>query len=123
MSAVTKNRAGSGERPKRIATRLRKGDTVLVIAGKERGKTGKILRVIAEKHRATVERMNMVKRHRKGRSAQVAGGIVEKEAPLHLSNLMLVCDRCNKPTRGGSKILDNGKIARRCHRCGEVTEH
>ena len=73
--------------------------------------------------RATVERMNMVKRHRKGRSAQTAGGIIEKEAPLHLSNLMLVCDRCNKPTRGGSKILDNGKVARRCHRCGEVTEH
>jgi len=123
MSAVTKNKAGSGERPKRIATRLRKGDNVLVISGKERGKTGKILRVIAEKNRATVERMNMVKRHRKGRSAQQAGGIVEKEAPLHLSNLMLVCDRCNKPTRGGSKILDNGKVARRCHRCGEVTEH
>jgi large subunit ribosomal protein L24 len=122
MSAVTKNRAGSGERPKRIATRLRKGDTVLVIAGKDRGKTGKIMRVIAEKHRATVERLNMVKRHRKGGGAQSAGGILEKEAPMHLSNLMLVCDRCNKPTRGGSKILDNGKIARRCHRCGDVTE-
>jgi large subunit ribosomal protein L24 len=122
MALATKNRAGSGERPVRVATRLKKGDTVLVIAGKERGKTGKILRVIAEKNRATVERLNMVKRHRKGRSAQQAGGIVEKESPLHLSNLMLVCERCNKPTRGGSKILENGKIARRCHRCGEVTE-
>ena len=122
MSALTKNRAGSGERPVRVPTRLKKGDTVLVIAGKERGKTGKILRVIAEKNRATVERLNMVKRHRKGRSAQQAGGIVEKESPLHLSNLMLVCDRCNKPTRGGSKVLENGKIARRCHRCGEVSE-
>jgi large subunit ribosomal protein L24 len=120
MSAVTKNRAGSGERPVRIPTRLKKGDTVLVIAGKERGKTGKILRVVAEKNRATVERLNMVKRHRKGRSAQTAGGIVEKEAGLHLSNLMLVCDRCNKPTRIGSKQLENGEHARRCHRCGEV---
>jgi large subunit ribosomal protein L24 len=123
MALATKNRAGSGVRPVRIATRLRKGDNVLVIAGKERGKTGKILHVIAEKNRATVERLNMVKRHRKGRSAQAAGGIVEKESPLHLSNLMLVCERCNKPTRGGSKILENGKVVRRCHRCGEVSEH
>jgi large subunit ribosomal protein L24 len=120
MSALTKNKAGSGVRPVRIPTRLKKGDTVLVVAGKERGKTGKILRVVAEKNRATVERLNMVKRHRKGRNAQTAGGIVEKESPLHLSNLMLVCDRCNKPTRLGAKRLENGELARRCHRCGEV---
>src|SRR5215467_4535330 len=101
MSAIAKPRAGSGEHPARVSTRLRKGDTVMVIAGKERGKTGKLLRVIPEKNRATVERLNMVKRHRKGRGAQSPGGIVEKESPLHLSNLMLVCDRCNKPTRGG----------------------
>lgn len=119
MSAV-RNRAGSGERPVRVPTRLKKGDTVLVIAGKERGKTGKILRIIAEKNRATVERLNMVKRHRKGRTAQTAGGILEKEAAMHLSNLMLVCDRCNKPTRIGAKRLENGEMARRCHRCGEV---
>ena len=123
MGAATKNRAGSGERPVRAATRLKKGDTVLVIAGKERGKTGKLLRVLAEKNRATVERLNMVKRHRKGRSAQTSGGIVEKDAALHLSNLMLVCDRCNKPTRIGAKRLENGEVARRCHRCGEVIGH
>jgi len=122
MSALTKNRAGSGVRPARVPTRLKKGDTVLVIAGKERGKTGKILRMIAEKNRATVERLNMVKRHRKGSNAQSVGGIVEKESPLHLSNLMLICDHCNKPTRGGSKVLENGKVARRCHRCSEVSE-
>ncbi|HEY8514953.1 MAG TPA: 50S ribosomal protein L24 [Candidatus Binatia bacterium] len=120
MSAVTRNRAGSGERPVRIPTRLKKGDTVLVIAGKERGKTGKILRVIPEKNRATVERLNMVKRHRKGRNPQMSGGIVEREAPLHLSNLMLICDRCNKPTRIGMKRLETGEYVRRCHRCSEV---
>jgi large subunit ribosomal protein L24 len=122
MSAATKNRAGSGERPVRIPTRLKKGDTVIVIAGKERGKTGKILRVIGEKNRATVERLNMVKRHRKGRSAQTTGGIIEREAALHLSNLMLICDRCNKPTRIGMKRLENGELARRCHRCAEVID-
>ena len=122
MSAATKNKAGSGERPARVATRLKKGDTVLVISGKERGKTGKILRMVAEKSRATVERLNMVKRHRKGRNAQTTGGIVEREAPLHLSNLMLVCDRCNKPTRIGMKRLENGDLARRCHRCAEVID-
>jgi large subunit ribosomal protein L24 len=120
MSAAAKNRAGSGVRPARIPTRLKKGDTVLVISGKERGKTGKLLRVIPEKNRATVERLNMVKRHRKGRGAQSPGGIVEKESPLHLSNLMLVCDRCNKPTRIGVKRLEDGRSTRQCHRCGET---
>jgi large subunit ribosomal protein L24 len=120
MSVHASNRAGSGERPARVRTRLKKGDTVLVIAGKERGKTGKLLRLLPEKNRATVERLNMVKRHRKGRGPQTIGGIVEKEAPIDVSNLMLVCDRCNKPTRIGARRLDDGSRARTCHRCGEV---
>jgi large subunit ribosomal protein L24 len=120
MSAQANNRAGSGQRPLRTPTRLKKGDTVLVIAGKEKGKTGKLLRVVQEKNRATVERLNMVKRHRKGRGPQTIGGIVEKESPIHLSNLMLVCDRCNKPTRIGSRRLEDGTSVRTCHRCGEV---
>jgi large subunit ribosomal protein L24 len=122
MSAYAKNRAGSGERPVRTATRLKKGDTVLVVAGKEKGKTGKLLRLVLEKNRATVERLNMVKRHRKGRGPQAIGGIVEKESPLHLSNLMLVCDRCNKPTRIGGRRLEDGTAVRTCHRCGEVID-
>jgi large subunit ribosomal protein L24 len=119
---IADNRAGSGERPARVPTHLRKGDTVMVIAGKERGKTGKLLRVIAEKNRATVERLNMVKRHRKGRGVQSPGGILEKEAALHLSNLMIMCERCNKPTRIGAKRLDDGKSVRVCRRCGEQLE-
>jgi len=122
MSAQAKIRAGSGVRPARTATRLKKGDTVLVIAGKEKGKTGKLLRVLQEKNRATVERLNMVKRHRKGRGPQTIGGIVEKESPMHLSNLMLVCDRCNKPTRIGARRLEDGTGVRTCHRCGEVLD-
>src|SRR5262249_3608193 len=84
VSRLHANKAGSGVRPARVATRLRKGDTVLVVAGKEKGKTGKLLRMVLEKNRATVERLNMVKRHRKGRGPQSVGGIVEKEAPLHI---------------------------------------
>lgn len=122
MRASAKNRAGSGERPARVATRLKKGDTVLVIAGKEKGKTGKLLRLVLEKNRATVERLNMVKRHRKGRGPQAVGGIIEKEAPLHLSNLMLVCDRCNKPTRVGARRLEDGSRARTCRRCSEIID-
>jgi large subunit ribosomal protein L24 len=119
MSAIASGRAGIGIRPSRVPTRLKKGDTVMVIAGKERGKTGKLLRVIAERNRATVERLNMVKRHRKGRGMQAASGILEKESPLHLSNLMIMCDRCNKPTRIGAKRLDDGAAVRVCRRCGE----
>lgn len=116
------NRAGSGERAERVRTRLRKGDTVLVTAGKERGKTGKILKMVGEKNRATVERLNMVKRHRKGQGAQSPGGIVEKEASIHLSNLMLVCGRCNKPSRINVRVLEDGSRSRQCHRCGELVD-
>ena len=122
MSVAASNRAGSGERPVRIRTRLRKGDTVLVAAGKEKGKTGKILKMVAEKNRCTVERLNMVKRHRKGQGVQSPGGIIEKEASLHLSNLRLVCGRCNKPTRINVRVLEDGKRSRQCHRCGELVD-
>ena len=121
MSA-TANKAGSGERPARVATRLKKGDTVLVIAGKEKGKTGKILRVVPEKNRALVERLNMVKKHRKGRGPQSVGGIVEKEAGIHLSNLMLVDERSNKPTRLGVKRLEDGSRVRFSRRSGEMID-
>ena len=122
MIVATSNRAGSGQRPERARTRLRKGDTVFVAAGREKGKTGKILKMIAEKNRATVERVNMVKRHRKGQGVQSPGGIVEKEASMHLSNLRLVCGRCNKPTRVNIRVLEDGKRARQCHRCGELVD-
>jgi large subunit ribosomal protein L24 len=116
------NRAGSGQRPERARTRLRKGDTVLVTAGKDRGKTGKVLKMIAEKNRATVERLNMIKRHTRSQGGAGGGGIVEKEASLHLSNLRLVCSRCNKPTRVRMRVLADGKRVRACHRCDEQVD-
>lgn len=99
--------------------KIRKGDTVIVRSGRERGKTGKVLRVVSDERRVFVERLNMVKRHQKPRSAQQPGGIIEKEAPLPLSNVMLVCGKCNKPTRVGRKRLEDGHATRVCKRCEE----
>ncbi|HYD49126.1 MAG TPA: 50S ribosomal protein L24 [Terriglobales bacterium] len=102
--------------------RIRKNDTVVVIAGRERGKTGKVLRVITDKERVVIEHLNMVKRHSKGRGGQAAQGIVEKEAPIHVSNLMILCDKCNAPVRTGKKLLDTGRSVRVCRRCGEQVD-
>lgn len=102
-----------------MRAQLHKNDTVMVIAGRERGKTGKIMRVLADKHRATVERLNMVKRHTKARGPQTPYGIVEKEAPIHLSNLMIMCDKCNAPVRMGKRHLEDGRSVRICRRCKE----
>ena len=105
-----------------MALNLRKNDNVMIIAGKERGTTGKILKVLSEKDRAIIERLNLVKRHTKPRGPQQPGGIVEKEASIHVSNLMLMCDRCNAPVRYGHKILGDGKKVRICRRCGETID-
>jgi large subunit ribosomal protein L24 len=103
---------------------IRKNDTVLVIAGRERGKTGKVLRILTKDDRAVVERLNLVKRHSKGRGTGKAQGIVEKEAPIHLSNLMILCDRCNAPVRVGKRLLEaepgqKARSVRVCKRCNE----
>ncbi len=105
-----------------MALNLRKNDNVMIIAGKERGTTGKILKVLSEKDRAIIERLNLVKRHTKPRGPQHPGGIVEKEASIHVSNLMLMCDRCNAPVRYGHKVLGDGKKVRICRRCGETID-
>ena len=99
--------------------RIRKNDTVMVITGRDRGKTGKVIHVIPEKNRATVERLNMVKRHTKARGPQSPYGIVDKEAAIHLSNLMIMCDKCNAPVRMGKLHLEDGRSVRVCRRCRE----
>ncbi|HXF76798.1 MAG TPA: 50S ribosomal protein L24 [Methylomirabilota bacterium] len=101
---------------------IRKNDSVMVIAGKERGKTGKILRVLPEKNSVIIERLNIVKRHSKPRGPQQAGGIVEKEARIHVSNVMIMCDKCNAPVRIGHKLLADGKKIRICRRCHEALD-
>jgi len=101
---------------------FKKEDTVLVIAGKETGKTGKVLRVLPERDRILIERINMIKRHQKPAGAQSPGGIIEKEASLHISNVMLVCPACNKPTRVGRRQLESGVRVRVCHKCNEAID-
>jgi len=94
----------------------------MVITGRERGKTGKVLRVLREKDALIIERVNLVKRHSKPRGPQQPGGIVEKEASIHASNIMIMCDKCNAPVRIGHKQLSDGKKVRICRRCGEALD-
>lgn len=98
--------------------RVKKGDTVIVIRGKDRGKTGKVLRVIPEKQRLIVEKVNFVKEFiRQDRSRNIQGGIMEKEAPIHVSRVMLFCSECNRGARIKYKVLEDGSKTRVCHRC------
>ena len=100
--------------------KVRKNDTVMVITGRDRGKTGKVLRVLPVRGRVIVERLNMVKRHTKPRGAASPGGIVEREASLDISNVMVLCDRCNAPVRIGFKLAADGSRTRVCRRCGDI---
>ena len=97
-----------------------KNDQVGVIAGDDRGKTGKILKVFREKGRVIVEKVNFVKRHTKPRGQKIKGGILEKEAPLHESNVMHYCPKCQMGVRVTMKRAADGKRERYCARCGET---
>jgi len=108
--------------PQRRKSHLKKGDIVSVLAGKEKGKTGKVLRVICKKNRAIVEKVNMVKKHLKPGDQTGQGEILEKEASIHISNLMVICSKCTDPTRVGKKILEDGKKVRYCKKCGEFLD-
>ncbi|MFC1891213.1 50S ribosomal protein L24 [Thermodesulfobacteriota bacterium] len=98
---------------------IKKNDKVIVLAGKEKGKIGNVLKVDSESGRVIVEKVNMVKRHAKPNAQNAQGGIIEKEASIHLSNIMLVCNRCTEPSRTGMKILEDGSKVRICKKCSE----
>lgn len=102
-----------------MAQKIRKGDTVQVITGKDRGKRGKVLRVMPKKGRAVVEGVNLVKRHVGRRRGVTQTGIITQEAPIHLSNLMLVCPSCGRAVRVGFRFLEDGRKVRVCKKCGE----
>jgi large subunit ribosomal protein L24 len=107
----------------RLATPIRKNDNVVVMTGKDRGKRGRVLRVVPEKNRVVVEGVNMIKRHTKANpQRQVKGGVIEREAPVHASNVQMVCPECGKPTRLGSKLLEDGRKVRICRKCSEVVD-
>ncbi len=101
---------------------VRKGDTVVVVAGKERGKRGRVLRVLPEKNRVVVERVNMIKKHQRPTQKLRQGGIIEREGPLHLSNVMLVDPTSDKPTRIGMRALVDGKKVRLARKSGEIID-
>ncbi len=101
---------------------LRLNDQVEVIAGKDKGRVGKIIQVYPGDYRVKVQNINMVKRHTKPNMQNQQGGIIDMEAPLHVSNLMLICAKCARPVRIRKKILENGLKVRVCKRCGEAIE-
>jgi large subunit ribosomal protein L24 len=101
----------------RVKPHVKKNDTVLILSGKDRGKQGKVLRVNATKGTAIVERANMMKKHTKPNPQKnVSGGVLEREAPIKLSNLQVVCPSCDKPTRTGSHRTEEGS-SRYCRKC------
>lgn len=105
-----------------MGVRIKKGDTVVIIAGKktEVGRQGKVLKVLPRKNQVLVEKLHIVKRHTKAGQANQQGGIVEKEAPIHISNVMLVDPKDGKPTRVGFKVLADGRKVRVSRRTGET---
>lgn len=97
-------------------------DTVLVLTGKDKGKKGRVIRLFPKVEKALVEKINMVKRHTRPNQQLPQGGIMEKEAPIHLSNLQVVCLKCGKPTRSLKKTLADGRRVRACKKCGEILD-
>jgi len=97
-----------------------KGDRVIVLSGEDKGKEGVVLKIDASKNRAIVEGVNFVKRHQRPTQKSPQGGIVEKEAPVHVTNLLVVCARCNQGVRTSALKLEDGRTARVCKKCGEI---
>ncbi len=107
----------------KLATPIRRNDNVVVITGKDRGKRGRVLKVVPGTNRLIVEGVNFIKRHTKPNpQRQIKGGVVEREATLHASNVQLVCPECGKPTRLGRKILGDGRKVRICRKCEGVVD-
>lgn len=100
--------------------KIKRGDTVQVIKGKDRGKKGKVLKLIPEENRAIVEGINLIKKHKRRTREDEQAGIVTLEAPIHLSNLMFFCKHCNRTTRVGFTILKDGTKSRFCKKCKEL---
>ena len=101
---------------------VKKGDSVLVITGINKGKKGKVLEVIKNDSRVLVEGVNIRTKHKKAKNRYQQGGLIKQEVPVHSSNVMLICKKCNAPTKVGKLILENGSKARVCKKCNEVME-
>ena len=102
--------------------KIRKNDTVMVIAGKDKGKTGKVRFAYPEEKRIMVDGINFIKRHTRAKGRTKQAGIIQLEAPMHVSKVMLLCSRCNHPSRVGFRFLEDGKRVRVCRSCHEVID-
>jgi len=102
--------------------KVRKNDTVVILTGKDKGKKGKVRNAFPRESKVIVEGVNMIKRHSRARRATRQAGIIELEAPIHVSKVMLVCNKCGKSARVGFRFLEDGKKVRVCHRCKEVID-
>jgi large subunit ribosomal protein L24 len=106
-----------------LASPVKKNDNVVVITGRDRGKKGRVLRVVPAKNRVVVEGVNFIKKHTKANPQRnVQGGIIEREAALHASNVQIVCPECGRPTRVGHKKLEDGTSVRVCRKCNGVMD-
>ncbi len=101
---------------------VKKDDRVMVLTGKDRGKTGIVLKAIPENNRVIVEGINMIKKHQRPQGMDQQGGIIEMEAPVHVSNVMLVCPSCKEASRTGKKILEDGTKVRYCKKCNQTID-
>jgi large subunit ribosomal protein L24 len=115
-------KANKGPKPEPVRIRLKKNDLVEVISGREAGKTGKILKVFREKNQVLVEKLNLIKRHTRPSPKTGQGGIVEKEAPLNVAKVMLICPKCATATRFRLTKTAEGKKARVCRKCKELID-
>ena len=111
-----------GPEPVRQPVHVRSGDTVVVISGKDRGKRGKVLRVVPKLGRVVVEGVNVAKKHVRPNQKVLQGGIIDQENPVAASNVMLICRSCHEPARTGTAVLEDGRRVRRCTRCGETID-
>ena len=102
--------------------KIQKSDNVLIVAGKDRGKKGKVRKALPDKDSVIVEGLNLIKRHSKTKGKTRQAGIIELEGPIHVSNVMVICNKCSKPVRLGYRILEDGKKARYCHNCSEIID-
>lgn len=116
------NITGTGGFIRTMSLGIKKNDTVIVISGKEKGKKGRVLSLMLSKGKIIVEKINVIKKHMKPSKKYSQGGIIDKEAPVQISNLMLVCPRCSKPTRISNVVLNDGKKIRVCKKCKETID-
>ncbi len=104
------------------ALNVRKDDMVVVLSGKDKGKRGKVLRVLPNENKVVVQNVHMIKKHQRPTATVREGGIIEREAPIYVSKVQVVCPNCGNPTRIGHRVVEGGKTVRYCKKCNEIID-